>query len=172
MIKKPMTINFKEIWNQKRSILSKNPEKCVVTVKADSNLVEGFMSKVKARDFEVIVDQNKGMGGSDNGPRPSEYVLAALAACHEVTYRLYADAMDIPLEEVSVSVTGYSDARGFFGLDDSVRAGFSHITGEINVRSSATDSQLEQLRRAVNHHCPVLDDLRHPVSVELKLLRK
>jgi uncharacterized OsmC-like protein len=172
MIKKPMTINFKEIWNQKRSILSKNPEKCVVTVKADSNLVEGFMSKVKARDFEVIVDQNKGMGGSDNGPRPSEYVLAALAACHEVTYRLYADAMDIPLEEVSVSVTGYSDARGFFGLDDSVRAGFSHITGEINVRSSATDSELEQLRRAVNHHCPVLDDLRHPVSVELKLLRK
>lgn len=167
-----MTINFKEIWNQKRSILSKNPEKCVVTVKADSNLVEGFMSKVKARDFEVIVDQNKGMGGSDNGPRPSEYVLAALAACHEVTYRLYADAMDIPLEEVSVSVTGYSDARGFFGLDDSVRAGFSHITGEINVRSSATDSELEQLRRAVNHHCPVLDDLRHPVSVELKLLRK
>ena len=122
MIKKPTTINFKEIWNQKRNILSKNPEKCVVTVKADSNLVEGFMSKVKARDFEVIVDQNKGMGGSDNGPRPSEYVLAALAACHEVTYRLYADAMDIPLEEVSVSVTGYSDARGFFGLDDSVRA--------------------------------------------------
>jgi uncharacterized OsmC-like protein len=89
-----------------------------------------------------------------------------------VTYRLYADAMDIPLEEVSVSVTGYSDARGFFGLDDSVRAGFSHITGEINVRSSATDTELEQLRQAVNRHCPVLDDLRHPVSVELKLLRK
>ena len=172
MTKKSVTNNFKQIWKQKRDILSKSPDKCAVTVKADSNLVEGFMSKVKARDFEVIVDQNKGMGGSDNGPRPSEYVLAALAACHEVTYRLYADAMDISLEEVSVSVTGYSDARGFFGLDDSVRAGFSHITGEINVRSSATDSELEQLRRAVNHHCPVLDDLRHPVSVELKLLRK
>ena len=172
MTKKSVTNNFKQIWKQKRDILSKSPDKCAVTVKADSNLVEGFMSKVKARDFEVIVDQNKGMGGSDNGPRPSEYVLAALAACHEVTYRLYADAMDISLEEVSVSVTGYSDARGFFGLDDSVRAGFSHITGEINVRSSATDSELEQLRQAVNCHCPVLDDLRHPVSVELKLLRK
>ena len=172
MTKKSVTNNFKQIWKQKRDILSKSPDKCAVTVKADSNLVEGFMSKVKARDFEVIVDQNKGMGGSDNGPRPSEYVLAALAACHEVTYRLYADAMDIPLEEISVSVTGYSDARGFFGLDDSVRAGFSHITGEINVRSSATDTELEQLRQAVNCHCPVLDDLRHPVSVELKLLRK
>ncbi len=65
---------FKEIWNQKRDLLSKNPGKCAVTVKADSRLVEGFMSRVKARDFEVIVDQNKGMGGADKGPKPREYV--------------------------------------------------------------------------------------------------
>ena len=99
-------------------------------------------------------------------------MLAALAACHEVTYRLYADALGIPLEEVSVSVTGHSDARGFFGMDDSVRAGFSHITGEIKVQTSASDQELERLRQAVNQHCPVLDDLRNPVSVELNLVRK
>ena len=168
-----MTIkDFKEIWDQKREILSANPDKCAVKVKADSQLVEGFMSRVKAREFDIVVDQNKGMGGTDQGPRPSEYVLAALAACHEVTYRLYADALGIPLEEVSVSVTGHSDARGFFGIDDSVRAGFSHITGEIKVQSSASDQELERLREAVNQHCPVLDDLRNPVSVELNLVRK
>ena len=168
-----MTIkDFKEIWDQKREILSANPDKCAVKVKADSQLVEGFMSRVKAREFDIVVDQNKGMGGTDQGPRPSEYVLAALAACHEVTYRLYADALGIPLEEVSVSVTGHSDARGFFGMDDSVRAGFSHITGEIKVQTSASDQELERLREAVNQHCPVLDDLRNPLSVELNLVRK
>ena len=168
-----MTIkDFKEIWDQKREILSANPDKCAVKVKADSRLVDGFLSRVKAREFDIVVDQNKGMGGTDQGPRPSEYVLAALAACHEVTYRLYADALGIPLEEVSVSVTGHSDARGFFGMDDSVRAGFSHITGEIKVQTSASDQELERLREAVNQHCPVLDDLRNPVSVELNLVRK
>ena len=168
-----MTIkDFKEIWDQKREILSANPDKCAVKVKADSRLVDGFMSRVKARDFDIVVDQNKGMGGTDQGPRPSEYVLAALAACHEVTYRLYADALGIPLEEVSVSVTGHSDARGFFGMDNSVRAGFSHITGEIKVQTAASDLELERLREAVNQHCPVLDDLRNPVSVELNLVRK
>ena len=168
-----MTIkDFKEIWDQKREILSANPDKCAVKVKADSRLVDGFMSRVKAREFDIVVDQNKGMGGTDLGPRPSEYVLAALAACHEVTYRLYADALGIPLEEVSVSVTGHSDARGFFGMDDSVRAGFSHITGEIKVQASASDQELERLREAVNQHCPVLDDLRNPLSVELNLVRK
>jgi uncharacterized OsmC-like protein len=164
--------NFKGIWDQKRDVLLANPDKCAVTVKADSHLVDGFMSRVKARDFDIVVDQNKGMGGPDQGPRPGEYVLAALAACHEVTYRLYADALEIPLDEVSVSVTGHSDARGFFGLDASVRAGFSHVTGEIKVQTSASDEQLEQLRQAVNQHCPVLDDLRNPVSVELDLVRK
>ena len=166
------TKDFKEILDKKREILSANPDKCAVKVKADSRLVDGFMSRVKAREFDIVVDQNKGMGGTDQGPRPSEYVLAALAACHEVTYRLYADALEIPLEEVSVSVTGHSDARGFFGMDDSVRAGFSHITGEIKVQSSASDQELERLREAVNQHCPVLDDLRNPVSVELNLVRK
>ena len=164
--------NFKEIWEEKRAVLSTNPEKCAVTVSADSQLVEGFMSRVKARSFDIVVDQNKGMGGTDQGPRPSEYVLAALAACHEVTYRLYADALEIPLEEVSVSVTGHSDARGFFGLENSVRAGFSHITGEIKVETKASDEELERLREAVNQHCPVLDDLRQPVSVQLDLVRK
>jgi len=167
-----MRRNFKEIWEEKRAVLSANPEKCAVTVSADSQLVEGFMSRVKARSFDIVVDQNKGMGGTDQGPRPSEYVLAALAACHEVTYRLYADALEIPLEEVSVSVTGHSDARGFFGLENSVRAGFSHITGEIKVETKASDEELERLREAVNQHCPVLDDLRQPVSVQLDLVRK
>ena len=164
--------DFKEIWEEKRAVLSANPEKCAVTVSAESQLVEGFMSRVKARSFDIVVDQNKGMGGTDQGPRPSEYVLAALAACHEVTYRLYADALEIPLEEVSVSVTGHSDARGFFGLDNLVRAGFSHITGEIKVETKASDEELERLREAVNQHCPVLDDLRQPVSVHLDLVRK
>ena len=40
------------------------------------------------------------MGSSDLGPRPGEMLLAALAACHEVTYRLYAEAMNIDLQGV------------------------------------------------------------------------
>ena len=45
--------NFKGIWDQKRDVLLANPDKCAVTVKADSHLVDGFMSRVKARDFDI-----------------------------------------------------------------------------------------------------------------------
>ena len=53
------------------------------------------------------------MGSSGLGPRPGELLLAALTACHEVTYRLYADAMDIDLQDVAVSAIGVADARDF-----------------------------------------------------------
>ncbi|MCY3769310.1 MAG: OsmC family protein [Gammaproteobacteria bacterium] len=162
---------FKEIFMHKQEILSKRPEKARAEVHAESRLVDAFRSHVKTRGFEVIVDQPANMGSTDQGPRPSEYVLAALAACHEVTYRLYADAMEIDLQEVAVSVTGVSDAKGFFGLDADTPAGFSEINGTVSLTSNATQEEIERLRQAVNRHCPVLDDLRKPVPVNLQVQR-
>ena len=148
-----------------------NPEKCRVEVHAQSRLVEAFRSHARTRDFDVIVDQPENMDSTNQGPRPSELLLAALAACHEVTYRLYADAMDIDLKNVAVSVTGVSDARGFFNVEEGIAAGFSEVYGEINIESDASDEDIERLRQMVNLHCPVLDDLRKPVKVELDIKR-
>ena len=164
--------NFKDVLQHKQEILRNNPEKCRVEISADSRLVEAFRSQVKVRDFEVVIDQPENMGSTNLGPRPSEILLAALAACHEVTYRLYADAMDIDLKDIAVSVTGVSDARGFFDVGEGVAAGFSEIYGEISIDSDASDTDLERLREAVNRHCPVLDDLRKPLKVELALSRR
>ena len=163
--------NFKQVFRHKQEILRNNPEKCRAEAHADSQLVEAFRSQVKTRGFDVIVDQPENMGSTDQGPRPSELVLAALAACHEVTYRLYADAMDIDLKSVAVKVTGISDPRGFFNVEEGIPAGFSEVVGDINIESDASDEDIERLRQAVNQHCPVLDDLRRPVKVELAIKR-
>ena len=163
--------NFKEVFQHKQEILRNNPEKCRVEVHADSRLVEAFRSHARTRDFDVIVDQPENMGSTNQGPRPSELLLAALAACHEVTYRLYADAMDIDLKSIAVSVTGVSDARGFFNVEAGIAAGFSEVYGEIKIESDAADEDIERLRQTVNRHCPVLDDLRKPLKVELEIKR-
>lgn len=163
---------FKQIFLHKQDLLRNRPDKCRVETTAESHLVENFRSEVKTRGFDVVLDQPENMGSSDLGPRPSELLLAALAACHEVTYRLYADALDIDLQDIAVSVTGVSDARGFFDVDDEVDAGFSEVYGEINIVSNASDEDIERLRQTVNRHCPVLDDLRKPLKVELDLKRR
>lgn len=98
-----------------------------MTFESQSALQEGFRTEARIRDFKLTVDEPEGLGGTDRGPNPVELILAALSACQEITYRLYADALGIPLDGVSVQVEGDVDLRGFFAAKDGVRAGYNGI---------------------------------------------
>jgi len=50
-----------------------------------------------------------------------------------------------------------------------VRSGFSEIRGTVHLKSSASAAELAKLKDVVDAHCPVLDILRAPVPVEIKL---
>ena len=143
--------------------------KAKATFESSSALQEGFRSEVSIRQHNLTVDEPKALGGADSGPNPVELILAALGSCQEITYRAYATVMGIPLENVAVSMEGDIDLRGFFGVDESVRAGYEAIRGTVHIESSASEEQLQQLRSAVNAHCPVLDILTNPVPAEMKL---
>ena len=120
-------------------------------------------------------DQPHGFSGQNQGPKPSELVLAALAACQETTYRIYAEDMGINIDTISVELTGTQDLRGFMALSEEVPAGFSSITGTVFIQSEASTSDLELLQKRVDKYCPVLDDLKRPVDVKLtveKLFRE
>jgi uncharacterized OsmC-like protein len=116
-----------------------------------------------------VVDEPLALGGTDAGPNPVELILAALGTCQEITYRAYATALGIPLDDVAVKLTGTIDLKGFFAVDDAVRPGYQRISGTVQLRSSASEAELEKLRAAVNAHCPVLDIITNPVPVELDL---
>lgn len=98
-----------------------------------------------------------------------ELVLAALGSCQEITYRLYADALGIPLTKVSVKVKGHVDLQGLFAVDSSVRPGFQSIEAVVTLDSPAPQADLDRLKETVDRHCPVLDILRGPVPVSLEL---
>lgn len=117
--------------------------------------------------FTLTVDQPTSIGGGDRGPRPSELALAALAACQEISYGLYADTLGIPLDQVRVKLTGRFNPRGFLGLDD-VRPGFQEVRRKVHIKSPASSANLERLKQTVNLHCPVLDDLLSPVAICLE----
>lgn len=163
--------SYKTLLEETRARLQSGNAKNPIVVSVSSQCVGGFKSKVSIRDFEVIVDQPKGFGGSNSGPKPSEIALAALASCQEITYRLYADALSIPLNGVRIELTGTQDLRGFLGMEDEISAGFQEVRGIVYLDSSASDADLERLRDTVEQHCPVLDDLRRPVDVEIEMRR-
>lgn len=164
-----MATQYHDIFKTAQSDLRQAPEKALVAFEADSRQVAGLLSEVAVRGFRFQIDEPEALGGSDRAPNPVEYVLAALAGCQEITYRLYADALGIPLDGVSVKVEGTIDLRGLFDADESVRPGFRDIRATVRLESAASVDELRRLKAAVDGHCPVLDLLRNltPVRTDL-----
>ena len=160
---------LKDIIVATQTDLRANAQNGQAAFSVDSRQVEGLRSEAKIRQFSLTVDEPPSLGGSDAGPNPVELVLAALATCQEITYRAYATALGIPLESVSVKLDGALDLRGFFAVSDDVRPGFTGVEGTVTLKSPASREQLAKLKEVVDAHCPVLDVLRAPVPVELRL---
>ena len=135
-------------------------------------MVVRFQTKILIRDHEIISDQPFGFNGQNKGPKPSELVLAALAACQETTYRIFAEDMGIMIGKLSVQLKGTQDLRGFMALDNEIPAGFTNIEGKIFIESDASEEELRLLQRRVDRHCPVLDDLKRPVEVSFSLVKR
>ena len=162
---------FAPLVRDTRAALAAAPAGATVTTfRADSRQAAGLRSDVRIRDFEVAVDEPSILGGQDTAPNPVELALAALATCQEITYRLHADHLGIPLDGVAVSLEGDIDLRGFFGVDETVRAGFTAIRGTVTLDSSASATDLDRLKAHVDARCPVLDLLSNatPISLELR----
>lgn len=164
-----MSTNLEQVFAQNQSALSEHPDQGLVTFVAESRGQDGLYRRVKIRDFAIDVDEPPVLGGTDRAANPVEYALAALATCQEITYRLHAAALGIPLTDVSVRLEGDLDLCGFFKAADGVRPGFKEIRGTVHFDSSASPEDLKRLKEVVDAHCPVLDLFRNPTSVKLDI---
>ncbi len=166
-----MTKHFKDVYDTTQSALRAAPDDATVTFEATSRQVAGLRSEVSVRQFNLAIDEPEALGGQDTAPNPVELLLASLASCQEITYRLYADALNIPLTQVSVQIAGDLDLRGFFAVEDDVRPGYQSIQATVHLDSPASEADLARLKDTVDRHCPVLDIIKGATPVELSLKR-
>jgi uncharacterized OsmC-like protein len=164
-----MSQELRDLIAETQRAFKEDPGSARATFESRSALQEGLRSEARLREHVLTIDEPESLGGTDAGPNPVELILAALGTCQEITYRAYATALDIPLDSVSVELEGDIDLRGFFAVDESVRAGYEAIRGKVSIESSADAETLEMLRQVVNAHCPVLDVISKPVAVALEL---
>lgn len=163
---------FAQLFNDTRSALTGDGAQTIVRFNAASQGKDGLHRQVKIRGFAVDVDEPPALGGKDRAPNPVEYALAALATCQEITYRLHADALGIPLKDVSVQLEGELDLRGFFGAAKGVRPGFLSIKGSVSFDSEASADDLARLKSVVDAHCPVLDLFNNATPVQIAIAER
>lgn len=146
--------------------IQNSPNASKVIFRADTELVENVRCKATVRNFPpLITDEPPELAGGDTGMNPVELILVALGTCQEVMYSAYAAVMGIPLDSVKCNLKGHLDLKGLFALDPNVPAGYSKISCETLIQSSASAEQIRTLVQAVESHCPVLDTLQRPIEV-------
>ena len=78
--------------------------------------------------------------------------------------------MGIPINSVAAEVKAKCDLRGLVGLADDAVA-ISAVDIDITVDSPADAAQLEQLKAAVDAHCPMSATLQSEVPTTLTIKR-
>lgn len=125
---------------------------------------------VKARNFEMIVDEPEQFGGTNDGATPVEYVLASLAGCLNVVGHLVAKEMNFEIRDLSFDISGPLNADKLFGKGTDDRAGYKSIDVTMKIDTDADEQTLNKWVEMVESRCPVSDNLSNetPLNISLK----
>ena len=123
----------------------------------------------RAEPFYLEGDEPPVLLGTNAGPNAVEAVLHALASCLAVGFIYNAAAQGIRVDALDFELEGELDLHGFLGLSDEVRPGYKGIELTYRVESDAPREKVVELCEYVQRTSPVLDILRNPVPVSVKL---
>lgn len=124
---------------------------------------------VKARNFKLIVDEPAGLGGTDHGPNPVEYLLAGYAGCLNVVAHLVAKEQGLDIKKLTIEVDGDINPARLFGQSNDDRAGFKIIRVKIVVDADADQPAIDTWLKEVENRCPINDNLTNPTPVEINV---
>ena len=114
-------------------------------------------SRITVGKHQFYVDEPAALAGDDVAASPVDYALGAFISCQIVVFRLYSHALGIPFDTIDVTAEGDLDAAKLFGKDEGARAGFGAVRLVVELTGPETEERYEELRVAVDEHCPVLD---------------
>src|SRR5216110_3740744 len=73
-----------------------------IVVRGDAR---SFKQEIAAGRHRLVADEPVSSGGGDAGPDPYDYLLTSLGVCTSMTIGLYARRKQMPLENITVSLS-------------------------------------------------------------------
>ncbi|HEU4848845.1 MAG TPA: OsmC family protein [Terrimesophilobacter sp.] len=155
-------------WGER---IATTPSSAHLTYHVNGTGTGSVATEVAVGKHSFLVDEPDSLAGDDLAASPVEYALGALISCQVVVYRLYAQALGIRIDAIDVTAAGDLDARRLFGIDESVRAGFSDVRLSISISGPDSQERYDELREVVDAHCPVLDLFANPTPVSVTVTK-
>lgn len=120
---------------------------------------------VKARGFELTLDEPQDLGGTNEGANPVEFILAGYAGCLNVMAHVCAKELGIKLKGVKINIVGNLNPARIFGKSFEERAGYKEIKATIKPDCEADDVTMKKWLAAICDRCPVGDNLKNATDV-------
>jgi uncharacterized OsmC-like protein len=121
--------------------------------------------RVDGRPFVYDNGEPDVLLGRDAAPNPAEWLLHSLIGCMTTTTAYHAAARGIEIRSINSEIDGDLDLRGFLGMSDKVRKGYTAIRVKMRVATPAKPDMIEQLTRM----SPVLDVVSQSVPVSVSV---
>lgn len=115
----------------------------------------GLRCVVQAGRFGLTVDEPTSAGGTDQGPQPTELLLASIASCLTLAVAYSAAKRGVDLAGLRVAVTGTYDGPRFSAI--SVRVAAAQPTG----------TDLQRLVQLAERVCYVTNTLRNAPEIDI-----
>lgn len=124
----------------------------------------GFRTEIVVRGHTLVADEPAAAGGTDAGPTPYDYLLAALGSCTAMTVRMVAGRRGWPLEGVSVRLWQSRVYEKDCEECEVKNVGIDQIEREVDLAGPLTEEQHEGLLRIADR-CPVSQTLARGIRV-------
>jgi len=130
---------------------------------------DGLACRMQEKNHVLTADLPRSMGGDDSGPSPSVLLRAALSSCVAMGVKMWAARRDVAIDRVEVRVETDVDARGQFGVSDTIAPGFEDVRIHIFVESGADAEMLRDIVQTSLHYSPLMDAFRKSHSVATQI---
>jgi len=124
---------------------------------------------VKARGFEIVIDEPADLGGTNEGANPVEYMLGAYAGCLNVMAHVCAKELGCEMRGVKIDMVGNLNPARLFGQSFEERAGYKEIQVVLNPDCDMDEETKKKWLEAILDRCPVGDNLKNTTEVVAKL---
>jgi uncharacterized OsmC-like protein len=130
-----------------------------------SGKAEGFGQEIAAGSHRLRADEPLEAGGTDTGPSPYDFLLAALGACTSMTVAMYARRKGWPLESVTVRLRHSKIHATDCAECDTKDGRIDRIERDIHFIGELTEEQLVRLLEIADK-CPVHRTLSSEISIK------
>jgi len=130
---------------------------------------EGLRTEMEAGGHKLVADEPTSLGGTDAGPTPYDYLLAALGSCTSITIRMYADRKGWPLESVTVRLSQERIHATDCEECETEEGRIDRIEREIELEGPLDEEQRRRLLEIADM-CPVHRTLKTEALVENSLV--